>query len=131
MTTYKVCAGRSSRTRSANLQKGRSGETGHGRAAKARYIPRSCSERTHCRAHSRRRICPRRHGTSLDQFHYAVAQDQIVRSPKTYRSEKTSDRSSRCSDELAELQELLVVPDRRPSTAGAVSSRLRVSIGEI
>src|SRR6266700_5824057 len=128
MTTYTASAVGSCQKESASLQKERSGETARGRTAITPCIPRSCSARRRCREHSPLRICQYLTGTSLDRSRYAAAQDRIVRSPRTCRSEKTCDRSYPRSDELAGLPKLLVMPDRSTSKAGAVSSRLRVSI---
>src|SRR5437660_8993402 len=128
MTTYTASAVGSCQKESASLQKERSGETDRGRAAINPCIPRSCSVRRRCRERSPRRIGPHPPGIGSDRFHYAAAQDRIVRSPRTYRREKTCDRSYPRSDELAGLPKLLVMPDRSTSKAGAVSSRLRVSV---
>src|SRR5213593_1557736 len=128
MTTCKDSAVHSFQTGSGNPQTEKSGETARGRTAIAPYIPRPCSARTRCREHSPHRICQHLTGTSLDRSRYAAAQDRIVRSPRTCRSEKTCDRSYPRWDELAALPKLLVMPDRSTSKAGAVSSRLRVSV---
>src|SRR5436853_3327040 len=128
MTTCKHSAAHSFQTGNGSLQTERSGETARGQTATAPYIPRPCNARTHCREHSPHRISLRPPGTSWDRFHYAAAQDRIGRIPRTYRREKTCDRSYPRSDELAGLPKLLVMPDRSTSKAGAVSSRLRVSI---
>src|SRR5438105_832815 len=128
MTTCKHSAVHSFQTGNGSLQIERSGETARGQTAIAPVIPRSCSSRRPCREHSPQRISLRPPGTDWGQFHYAAVQDRIVRSPRTCRSEKTCDRSYPRSDELAGLPKLLVMPDRSTSKAGAVSSRLRVSI---
>src|SRR5437879_8531173 len=128
MTTYTVSAVGSCQKESASLQKERSGETARGRTAITPCIPRSCSARRRCRERSPRRICPHPPGIGSDRFHYAAVQDRIVRSPRTCRSEKTCDRSYARWDELPALPKLLVMPDRSTSKAGAVSSRLRVSV---
>src|SRR5438445_933176 len=128
MTTYTASAVGSCQKESASLQKERSGERARGETAIAPCIPRPCSARTRCREHSPHRISLRPPGTDWGQFHYAAVQDRIGHSPRTYRREKTCDRSYPRSDELAGLPKLLVMPDRSTSKAGAVSSRLRVSV---
>src|SRR2546428_3495703 len=128
MTTCKDSAVHSSQTGNGNPQTEKSGETARGQTAIAPCIPRPCSARTRCREHSPHRMSLRPPGTDWGQFHYAAVQDRIGHSPRTYRREKTCDRSYPRSDELAGLPKLLVMPDRSTSKAGAVSSRLRVSV---
>src|SRR5207245_7594066 len=121
MTTYTVSAVGSCQKESASLQKERSGETARGRTAITPCIPRSCSARRRCREHSPLRICQHLTGTSWDRFRYAAAQDRIVRSPRTCRSEKTCDRSYPRSDELAGLPKLDRKSTRLNSSHGSIS----------
>src|SRR5437667_1592730 len=128
MTMCKDSAVHSFQTGNGSLQIERSGETARGQTATAPCIRKPCNARMHYMEHLPHRISLRPPGTSWDRFRYAAAQDRIVRSPRTCRSEKTCDRSYPRSDELAGLPKLLVMPDRSTSKAGAVSSRLRVSV---
>src|SRR5215470_2133159 len=131
MTRYKGCAAHSSRIENVNLQKEKSGEIDRDPTAIARRIPTSCSVRKHYKERSRLRICQHPPCTNWDQSHCAVARHQIVRNPKTCRSEKTFGPSCPCSDELVALPKLLVMPGRPTSKAGAFSSCLRVLIGNL
>src|SRR5947208_5236792 len=102
MTTCEDSAVHSSQTGNGNPQAEESGETARGQTAIAPCISRPCSARTRCREHSPHRISLRPPGTDWGQFHYAAVQDRIGHSPRTYRREKTCDRSYPRSDELAD-----------------------------
>src|SRR5438552_19191990 len=110
MTTCKDSAVHSSQTGNGNPQTEKSGETARGQTAIAPCIPRPCSARTRCRAHSPHRISLRPPGADGGQFHYVAVQARIGHCPRTYRREKPCERGYSRSDELAGLPPLLVVP---------------------